>query len=510
MSETTTAGAQRALDRAAARALRRGASATEPLDLLAALADEPESRAGTLLALGGLDGEALARRLGTDAEPPDLDADGGPTPTPSADLRAVLGDAGLRARAAGRGRPIGTEHLLLGLFSTSGPVAELLSDAGLAPETLVDRVEEPETGPIPLGDDLPAPELADPFEAADLARLLDASANRAGEGLRVVEDYARFALDHPGLTRRLKEVRHRLAEAVRGLGRERLLSGRDTPGDVGAHVTTPAERIRENPRAVLLANFRRTTEALRSLEEYAKLLDVWVASRFESLRYDVYTLEKLALSAVAARRTLGDTRLYVLVGGQATLGDLNWLVEEALDGGAGAIQLREKGLSDRTLLEHAQAVRRLTARAGAAFLLNDRSDLARVVGADGVHLGQEDLPPREARRVVGPNAVLGLSTHNAEQLEAAALSGANYLGVGPVYSTPTKAFPALAGLTFVREAAERSPLPWFAIGGITLENLDEVLEAGARRVAVSSAVTRANRPRDAAAAFRTRLDAAAS
>ena len=506
MPETTTAGAQRALDRAAARALRRGSPAVEPIDLLAALADEPESRAGQLLAGGGLDIAALARRLGIEAEPPDDGAGPEEAPPPSPELRSALGDAGLKARAAGRGMPTGTEHLLLGLLDTPGPVAELLFDAGLTPEAVREEVDEPETGPILLGDDLPAPELADPNEAIDLARLLDASANRASEGLRVVEDYARFVLDHPGLTRRLKEVRHRLAEAVRGLGRERLLAGRDTPGDVGAHVTTPAERVRENPRAVLIANFRRASEALRSLEEYSKLLDVWLAARFESLRYDVYTLEKLTLAAAAARRTLGDARLYVLVGGHPTLGDLTWLVEEALDGGAQAIQLREKGLPDRILLEHARVVRRLTARADAAFLLNDRPDLARVAGADGVHLGQDDLPPREARRVVGPNALLGLSTHDADQLDAAALSGANYLGVGPVFASRTKDFAAFAGLEFVRQAAAHAPLPWFAIGGITLENLDEVLEAGARRVAVSSAVTRADRPRTATAAFRARLD----
>ena len=150
-----------------------------------------------------------------------------------------------------------------------------------------------------MAGEIPPLELADPGEAVDLGRVLDASANRASEGLRVVEDYVRFALDDPALTRRIKEVRHRLGEAIRGLDLEPLIGARDTRGDVGTHIMTATEQARENPRAVLTANFKRTAEALRSLEEYSKLIDVWLAGRFEVLRYDVYTLEKLTLTAVA-------------------------------------------------------------------------------------------------------------------------------------------------------------------------------------------------------------------
>src|SRR5205823_2680849 len=150
----------------------------------------------------------------------------------------------------------------------------------------------------------------------------------------------------------------------------------------------------ENPRAVLAANFRRTAEALRSLEEYTKLTSVWLAGRFEILRYDVYILEKLVLTAVGSYHAMGAARLMVLVGGLPTLGDLTWIVGEALAGGADVIQLREKGLPDREWLRRAREVRTLTARARARFLLNDRPDLARLAGADGVQLGQEDVTIR--------------------------------------------------------------------------------------------------------------------
>ncbi len=159
-------------------------------------------------------------------------------------------------------------------------------------------------------------------------------------------------------------------------------------------------------------------------------------------------------------------------------------------------------------MKRAREVRILTAQAKARFIMNDRPDLARLAGADAVHLGQEDVTVRDARRVVGPGMLIGVSTHEREQLEKAVLEGAGYLGVGPVFASSTKSFDDLAGLGYVRQASETSNLPWFAIGGITEENLDEVLGAGARRVAVSSAVVRAEFPRKAAAALRARLDEA--
>jgi thiamine-phosphate pyrophosphorylase len=511
MLESFTEAALRALDLAQARARLRGSAATEPADVLAALADEPENRAAILLAEHGLDASRLfealgARELGT------LDLAGlvPSEPLPhSLALRAMLGDAAHHARSFDRNQAVGTEHLLAGLVSSPGPITELLTSAGLELDALVRRLTasaSADAAPIPLSADIPPLELAGPSEAVDLGRILDASANRAREGLRVVEDYVRFVLDDPMLTRRLKDVRHRLAEAVSGLDTEALIGSRDTRGDVGTHIMAAAEQIRENPRAVLIANFKRTTEALRTLEEYSKLIDVWLSGRFEVLRYDLYTLEKLTLTAVAAHGALGDARLYVIVGGLPTLGDLTWIVGEALAGGAQVIQLREKGLPDRVVLERAREVRLLTIAAGARFILNDRPDLARLAGTDGVHIGQDDLAVRDARRIVGPRALVGVSTHDREQLDRALVEGAGYLGVGPVFPTDTKDFADLAGLAFVRQAAEMSTLPWFAIGGITEETIDEVLEAGAQRIAVSGAILKADSPRQAAAALRARLD----
>ena len=429
----------------------------------------------------------------------------------SAALRAVLLDASMLAKALDRGLHVGTEHLLAGLMAESSSAAQRLLADGLELEGLRSHLSEQllaQSAPMPALEEIPPLDLYDPAQAVDIGRILDASANRAREGLRVVEDYARFVLDDPGLTRRLKEVRHRLAEALRGFDPDLLIGARDTREDVGTHIMTPSEQVRENPRAVLSANFKRIAEALRTLEEYGKLVDVWLSGRFEVLRYDVYTLEKLTLTAVHVHRALGEAKLMVLVGGLPTLGDLIWIVGEALAGGADIIELREKNLADRELLSRAREVRILTAQAKARFILNDRPDLARLVGADGVHVGQDDLSIRDTRRIVGPNLLIGVSTHDRAQLDAAILAGAGYVGVGPVFPSATKEFsePELAGLAFVQAAAETTNIPWFAIGGITEENVERVLAAGASRIAVSAAVVRAERPRRAAARLKAQLE----
>ncbi|HYV36323.1 MAG TPA: thiamine phosphate synthase, partial [Gemmataceae bacterium] len=146
-------------------------------------------------------------------------------------------------------------------------------------------------------------------------------------------------------------------------------------------------------------------------------------------------------------------------------------------------------------------VREVTRKAGVVFILNDRPDLARLAEADGVHLGQDDLPIREARRIVGPDALIGVSTHRLDQVRQAVLDGASYIGIGPTFPSSTKNFPQLAGLDFIREATAETTLPAFAIGGITAENALAVKAAGARAIAVSSAVCQANDPRAAAAAL---------
>ena len=513
MLDDFTEGVLRALGRAEARAVHAASPRIEPIHLLAALADEDESRASSLLTGHGLTPGALLAAIGSRSLPAEdqTEVRTNRPPGRSGETRNILREAVSRARLANRTASAGTEHVLLALLVAIPPLADLLGDAGLRVAELLEDLsssEESAADPIPLSVGLDPLELFTPADAAEIGRVLDASANRAREGLRVVEDYVRFVLEDPLLTKRLKDCRHRLDETVRGFDADMLIGSRDTTGDVGTHIMGPSEGVREHARAVLAANFKRCTEAIRSLEEYSKLLDAWISGRFEVLRYDLYTLEKLVFAAIAGHRSLDNVSLYVLVGGLPTLGDLTWIVGEALAGGAGAIQLREKGLSDREVLIRAREVRILTAQARARFFMNDRPDLARLSGADGVHLGQNDMAPRDARRVVGSRALLGISTHDRAQIEKATIDGAGYLGVGPVFESRTKGFDAHVGLGLVRVAAETTSLPWFAIGGIDDTTIDSVIEAGARRVAVGAAVVRAESPRKAAEELRSRLDSA--
>lgn len=189
-------------------------------------------------------------------------------------------------------------------------------------------------------------------------------------------------------------------------------------------------------------------------------------------------------------------RLYLITGARA---DLSGFLEAAVRGGVDMVQVREKELPDGVLLETLEEARAVTRRLGVPLVVNDRPDLAVLVGSDFVHLGQDDLPVDAARRFGIP---VGLSTHTREELERAS---ADYVGVGPVFATPTKAGRAPVGLELVRHAAARAPAPWFAIGGIDAANVADVVAAGARRVAVVRAIGDAEDPERAAHELREAL-----
>lgn len=519
--QSFTEGALRALHSAARHASAANRRFTDPLDLLRSLLADDESQATVLLTRWGLAEDARLswlertaeeiRTAGTGEATPRHDSHHSHAAGHSPALKMAVADAELFTRSIDRTRLVGTEELLYGLLNSHKEAARQVQAMGTDMEALRDyfrRQTADESEPLPLPEGCEPIVLADAVESADIARIIDAASNRVREGLRVVEDYARFALDDPSLTRGLKDVRHRLAEAMSGFPAETITPQRDTAGDVGTHIMAVDEGLRTSPRDVLVANFKRVTEALRSLEEFAKLYDVWVSGRFEVLRYDLYTLEKRMLLAVSAVRRLADTRLCLLVGNMPTLGDLTWVVGEAIEGGVDFIQLREKNLPDRILLEHAREIRILTARAGVLFAVNDRVDIARLAGADAVHLGQDDLTVRDARRLVGPRMIVGVSTHEPAQLRQAIVDGGQYFGVGPVFPSRTKNFTheQIAGTGYVRHVAEQTTLPWFAIGGIDAVTIDDAIEAGSTRVAVSSAILKADRPREAAKALRKKLE----
>jgi thiamine-phosphate pyrophosphorylase len=196
------------------------------------------------------------------------------------------------------------------------------------------------------------------------------------------------------------------------------------------------------------------------------------------------------------RERLSQARLYVVTDARRSQGDLVQFLRAILSAGVDIIQLREKDAEAGDLLRWGETFKALAASHGALFILNDRPDVAAIIEADGIHVGQNDLPVEASRRFVGRDALIGLSTHDPDQLKSAS-PDADYVCVGPVYETPTKEGRAATGVEYVSLAAQHEARPWFAIGGINLDTLPEVVEAGATRIVVVRAVTEADDPVEA-------------
>lgn len=339
-------------------------------------------------------------------------------------------------------------------------------------------------------------------------RILDASANRAGEGLRTLEEYARFGLDDAGLTKRLKHLRHQLATALKPLSREKMLAARDTPGDVGTAISLKTENQRGSVRDVVAAAAARTQQSMRCLEEYGKVIAPEVAAAIEQIRYQSYSIfgELELLQIVHSRREkIANAIVYVLIDAGSSDEQFASTVQTLADGGADVLQLRDRSCDDRTLYRRARIAAETVKEAETLFIVNDRPDIAAAACADGVHVGQEELPIEAARKIVGGDRLIGLSTHSIEQAREAVNEGADYIGCGPVFPGQTKSFDSYVGTAFLREIAGEIELPAFAIGGIDLSNVDEVAEAGFKRIAVTGAVRDAADPIAAIKELKKRL-----
>ncbi len=341
-------------------------------------------------------------------------------------------------------------------------------------------------------------------------RIVDANFNRASEGLRVIEEYCRFASSDEHLSRICKELRHELTEVVSALPAADLVKARQTQQDVGTEITTPSEQQRQSLLDVALASLKRVEQALRAIEEYGKLLPPLEAAAIEQLRYRVYTLGKGVACRQSAVARLGQSRLYVLIDGGGLPGEFNEdvyrkRVDSLVAAGVDVLQLRDKSLDDRTLLLRASLLHQFTRGTHTLLIVNDRADIAAACRADGVHLGQEDLPVHEARQILGTEGLIGVSTHSIEQARQAVLDGADYIGCGPTFPSATKQFDRFPGLAFLQQVAAEIGVPAFAIGGIMDTNLPQVLAAGMKRVAASSAVWNAADPAAAAGAILAQL-----
>jgi thiamine-phosphate pyrophosphorylase len=369
-------------------------------------------------------------------------------------------------------------------------------------------------------------------------RIIDANFNRAREAIRIIEDFCRFALDSDSLTGRAKQLRHELSATIGKLDAGRLISSRDTVGDVGASKTADKQLGRSNLRDCFTAGCKRLTEALRTLAETTQTQDRSVAETIEKLRFSAYKLEKDIVLFSEPAEKFKRVRLYIIISSPpaflpATLPllsslrrrggrsggrrkqeggpvDFISLTNQCAAGGADCIQLRAKGIEDDKLFAIAVEFVQICKDAGVLSIINDRADVAVAAGADGVHLGQNDLPIDQARRLQLVPLIIGKSTHSLAQLRAACEQCPTYMSLGPVFATVTKPSTEPVGLGYVRQATKKlagTGIGSVAVGGITLDNVEDVLAAGAESVAVCSAVTETVDPTAACRALKEKIAA---
>ena len=339
------------------------------------------------------------------------------------------------------------------------------------------------------------------------ARLIDANLNRASEGIRVLEELARLGMDDSGLSATAKQLRHDLRAAFDTPSLRLASRSRDIEGDVGTSLETPAEYSRSDLGDVATAAAKRVGESLRVLEECAKTIDPVIARAVEQIRYRSYELERKLDITRDAQARFADVRLYVIITESECRHDWYDTAVAAIDGGADCIQMREKTLSDRVFLERGRRLRELCASREVLLVINDRPDIAQILQADGVHLGQDDMSVVEARRIVSPGTSVGLSTHSCEQIDAAIQARPDYIAVGPMYETTIKPQSTPLGPEIVRETMAKTGVPIVPIGGIDREGAERLAEVGARCVCVCRAVIASKDPASAAASIRKPLSA---
>ena len=321
-------------------------------------------------------------------------------------------------------------------------------------------------------------------------RIIDANCNRIGEGLRFLEDIARFVLNDAVLSRQLKTTRHSIIKDVSKLG-IKLISERNSESDVGAN--SKSDNQQQELASLITANAKRVEEGLRVIEELAKLPEISPildSSRFQKVRFELYTLEQSLLSQILRQQKMAQLKgLYVILDTQV-LGnkDIIDAATRTIRGDAKILQLRDKHQEKVSLLAIARKIKELCAKSNTLFIINDHLDIALAVDADGLHVGQEDLPLSIARRELPIDKIIGCSTKTLEQARKAAAEGADYIAVGSIFPTPSKKEAIVVGIERLRQIKQEVSIPVVAIGGINKNNVGEVMSAGAVAAAIISAV----------------------
>ncbi len=330
-----------------------------------------------------------------------------------------------------------------------------------------------------------------------ISSILDANFGRLSEGLRVLEDIARFILRDFGLTKKLKEMRHSLLAESRSFDLEFLDSRGD---DLGASLFAADEGKRKDFVDLVVANGKRAEESLRVLEEYFKFLGKVNWRKFQDSRFLLYTLEKEIVSKTLRQEKLKKLfPLCVILDSKYFRNRKNpaGILKQVIKGGAKAVQLRDKKNNKRKILETAFKLQKICQKSSVLFLINDYADIALAVDADGVHLGEDDLPLTAVKKILPFDKIIGKTVHSPKEAKEAEKEGADYISVGAIYPTTTKENATLVKPSLIREIKKKVSLPLVAIGGINENNLSEVIKLGVDGIAVAKSALANQNPQRA-------------
>ena len=325
-------------------------------------------------------------------------------------------------------------------------------------------------------------------------QIIDANLDRAREGLRVLEDWARFALGENEFVIRTKNFRQILGKHHLEVYKQ----SRNYIEDQSKGITHFEQTNRKTPEQIISSNSARIQEALRVIEEFSRLHNNELSKIASEIRYEVYTLE-LELLRLNKHKKLEDivskNDLYVITDQRE---NLLGVIEDILIAGVKLIQFRFKKGTDKDHLEQAIKIKNLCKKYNSLLIINDRIDIALAINADGIHLGQDDVDLKTARRLLGDSKIIGISANNELDISNALRDGCDYIGIGPVFETKTKQNKKPLGIKKIKRLTKDLNIPWFAIGGINTNNISYLKKSGFKKVALVSQLMNAEDPKEGA------------
>lgn len=476
---------QRALDIAFHLAFEQGKMEPDEKDCITALLNDPEGPVATLLKDFGLQ-EALLS-----SEKAIINLDISNTIFESAKkphFSKKIAQISKKILTEQEGTSLG---FLIHLVENFKSTKNILEELGINWEALTQWIDLQRPKPLVL--DIPL-DLNSATEFDSSLRILDAASNRVREGLRVIDDFCRFILNSHELCALTKKLRHDFNQSFNWTPATLFIFQRNIDEDIGTNIHTNQEMQRLDSLDVFKANIKRVQESLRSIEEFGKLESPDFSLSISDLRYRSYDLEQRIYRLMDLSSKLIDIKIYGLLGQEQLNPKSLDMLESLLENGLDMVQLRIKNIPDNKMLDYAYQMKSIVRQKDKLLIINDRPDIAKIIDADGVHLGQEDLPLKEAKSILGKNKIIGISTHNEDQLQEAINKGADYVGIGPVFKSKTKNFENLAGVNFVKAAHAVCKIPYFAIGGITLENIIQLTNIGVSRIAVCNSLFNSDNP----------------